>query len=229
MSNDDTFQNHPEDLINSGIRATVGSLPVVGAALNEFLAYVIGQPAQERRDDFMRETHNKITELAAEFEQFKSDSLRANESFQASFIQATNIATRTVDAGKREVLRNAVLNSAFGTIDENVRQMFMQYIDRLTPLHLGLLKFYDAPAAISAVKKRLENLMSGGLLELAQIAIPGVPEDLLKAVASDLEAMQFVGGGALNVTMTQQGLSTRRTTRLGQEFLKFIAAPPSTR
>ncbi len=227
MPSDDPFRNRPEDLINSGIRAAVGSLPVVGEALNEFLGYVIGEPAKERRDDFMRETFNKVTELATEFEQFKLENLRANESFQASFIQATNIATRTINSGKREALRNAVLNSAFGTIDENVRQMFMQYIERLTPVHLALLKFYDGPTAIPAVKKRLENLMSGGLLGLVQIAIPAVPEDLLKSLASDLEAMQLVGGGALNVTMTQQGLNARRTTRLGQDFLRFIEAPPS--
>jgi hypothetical protein len=45
----EVFGNRPEDFLNRGIKAAVGALPVVGGSLNEFLAFVIGDPAQARR------------------------------------------------------------------------------------------------------------------------------------------------------------------------------------
>ena len=46
--------NRPEDFLNRGIKAAVGALPVVGGPLNEFIAFAIGDPAQERRGAFMQ-------------------------------------------------------------------------------------------------------------------------------------------------------------------------------
>ena len=43
-----------------GIRAGVGALPVIGSSLTEFLAFVVGDPAQERRDDFMKTTLQRV-------------------------------------------------------------------------------------------------------------------------------------------------------------------------
>jgi hypothetical protein len=54
LSEGNPFPTRPEDILNKGLRAVVGALPVVGSALTEFLAFVIGDPAQERRDDFMK-------------------------------------------------------------------------------------------------------------------------------------------------------------------------------
>jgi hypothetical protein len=126
---------------------------------------------------------------------------------------------------KREMLRNAVLNSALGSVDENVRQIFMQYIERLTPMHMALLKLYNNPLAVPAAKKRLEQLAAGGMIELVRAAIPNLPEALAGVFASDLENLKLVNGGALNVTMTAQGMGARRTTDLGEAFLKFLSEP----
>ncbi|WP_162827029.1 hypothetical protein [Pseudolabrys taiwanensis] len=66
---DDAFKNKPEDFINRGIRAGVGALPVAGGSLVEFLAFVIGDPSQERHDDFMNETLRRLMALESKFEQ----------------------------------------------------------------------------------------------------------------------------------------------------------------
>ncbi len=57
---DDPFQDKAEDFLNKGIRAGVGALPVIGSSLTEFLAFVVGDPAQERRDDFMKTTLQRV-------------------------------------------------------------------------------------------------------------------------------------------------------------------------
>jgi hypothetical protein len=53
---DDPFSNRTEDFLNKAMKAGVGSLPVIGSALAEFFNFVVVDPAQERRDDFLRET-----------------------------------------------------------------------------------------------------------------------------------------------------------------------------
>src|SRR6266403_5730801 len=109
---DNPFPTRPEDFLNKGIRARVGALPVVGSALTEFLAFVIGDPAQERRDDFMRETLERVIELESRFDELDKEALRENEQFQATFIQATRLSTQAASDEKRRLLQNAILNSA---------------------------------------------------------------------------------------------------------------------
>jgi hypothetical protein len=52
----------PEDVLNKGIRAGIDALPVVGSALTAFLAFVVGNPAMERRDGFMKATPERVLE-----------------------------------------------------------------------------------------------------------------------------------------------------------------------
>src|SRR5437016_7058540 len=93
----------------AGIRAGVGALPVIGSSLTEFLSFVVGDPAQERRDDFMRETLERVLELESQFDQLDKETLRSNEQFQATFIQATRISTQAASEEKRRLLQNAIL------------------------------------------------------------------------------------------------------------------------
>lgn len=224
---DDPFRNQPEDFINRGLKATVSALPVVGGAIGEFVTFVIGDPAQERRDDFMRELYAGIKKLGADNEQAKEERLRENVQFQATFIQAAQSAARTVQDEKKAMLRNAVLNMAVGTIDENVRQIFMQFIERLTPLHVALLSFLNNPIANPAAKQRASNMMAGSLSDMVRVAIPelGNNMDFANILIADLEAAKLTNGAALNVTMSGDGLLASRTTELAKSFLRFISDP----
>lgn len=109
---DNPFPTRPEDQLNKGLRAGIGALPVVGSTLTEFLAFVVGDPAQERRDDFMKETLERVLDLQENFEQLESEALRLNEQFQATFIQATRLSTQTASDEKRRLLQNAACCAA---------------------------------------------------------------------------------------------------------------------
>jgi hypothetical protein len=224
---DDPFAHRPEDFLNRGLKVTVGSLPILGGALGDFLSFVVGGPAQERRDDFMKDTLRRLIDLEQRFESLKPETLRMNEAFQATFIQAAQASLRTAQAKKREMLGNAILNSAIGTIDENVRQMFVQHIDRLTAMHVAILKLLNDPTGNPLARARAEKLMAGGLTEIVRSAIPELTgkDALANALVNDLEAMGLVTGAALNVTMSGSGLLQQRTTDLGRAFLRFISDP----
>jgi hypothetical protein len=95
-----------------------GPLPVIGSTLTEFLAFVVGDPAMERRDDFMKATLERVLELESKFDELDREALRNNEQFQATFIQATRLSTQAASEEKRKLLQNAILNSAILDIEE---------------------------------------------------------------------------------------------------------------
>ncbi len=67
----------------------------------------------------------------------------------------------------------------------------------------------------------------GGLIQVVEAAIPELRGNkaISERIAADLESMGLTSGGNLNVTMTGSGLVARRSTPLGQAFLKFVASP----
>lgn len=235
---DDPFRNRPEDFINRGLKATVSALPVVGGALGEFVSFVIGDPAQERRDAFMRDLYERIQKLATVNERATDEQLHENAQFQATFIQAAQTAARTVQNEKKAILRNAVLNAAVGDIDENVRQIFMQFIERFTPMHVSLLAALHSPADFLDEKKMTEVVsVDGALGELARAAVPSLSNswDLFPSLLADLEAAKLLDANRLEALRLYNSYpakikigSTRFeacTTKLGKAFLLFISDP----
>lgn len=224
----DAFASRPEDFLNRGLKAAVGALPVVGGPLNEFLAFVIGDPAQERRDDFMKATLERLIALEAITERLRPENLRENEQFQATFIQSVRLATTTASADKKKLLQNAIINSAIGEVDETVRLLFLQMLDRITPMHAVLLSFFDNPRGNPAAVRKAESISLGGALaHLIEAAFPEIHSngDLLTRVVLDLHGMGLTTTNSVQGMMTGNGLLERRSTELGQSFLAFISDP----
>jgi hypothetical protein len=223
---DNPVPTRAEDVLNKGIRAGIGAVPVVGSVLTEFLAFVVGDPAQERRDDFMKATLERVLELETEFDQLDKEALRSNEQFQATFIQATRLSTQAASEEKRTLLQNAILNAAILDIDENQRQILMQFLERITPLHAAVLGLLDNPPANPNVQ-RMPAISMGGLNLVVEAAIPDLRGNraIADRIVADLEAMGLANGASLHVTMTGSGLMAQRSTPLGRLFLKFISKP----
>lgn len=225
---DDPEDKRAEDYINRGLRVAISAVPVLGGPLLELFTFAVAEPAQERRDDFLKSIFQRVMDLEKKHEAFKPENLRANEAFQATCIQVVQVGLRTADSKKRDALRNAALNSAIMVdLEETRRQMFMNFLDRITPMHVALLKFFDKPTANPNVAKRLENLMAGGLATVVEVAIPQLKEAdrFADILVGDLEQMSLLHGAGLRVTMTAQGMAAQRTTPLGRRFLAFISDP----
>jgi hypothetical protein len=225
---DNPFPTRAEDVLNKGIRAGIGAVPVLGSSLVEFLAFVVGDPAQERRDDFMKETLERVLELESEFDQLDKDALRGNEQFRATFIQATRLSTQAASEEKRTLLQNAILNSAILDIEENQRQILMQFLERITPLHAAVLKVLDNPPANANVQ-RMPSISMGGLNQVVDAAIPDLRGNraIAERIVADLEAMGLLSGASLHVMMSGSGLMAQRSTPLGRLVLQFISEPGS--
>jgi hypothetical protein len=223
----DPSNNRPEDFLNKAIRAGVGAVPVLGSPLVEFLAFVIGDPAQERRDDFMRETVNRVTSLEDKFDELRANALRENKQFQATFIQSVRLATTTADARKKRILQNAILNSAIISMPEITRQIFMQNLDRITPAHAVLLNFLNDPAGSPAALAAAKGIVAGSLTSVIEATLPHVyrNKEIFDRICIDLYSMGLTTNDSFGAMQKGSGLLTQRTTTLGQSFLVFISDP----
>jgi hypothetical protein len=225
---DDPFNNRTEDFLNKAMKAGVGSLPVIGSALAEFFNFVVVDPAQERRDDFLRETMERLVALQGSHDQLSAEALRNNEAFQATMLQAARLATSTASAEKRELLQNAVLNSAIGTIDENVRQIFLEMIESMTPMHVVLLKFLSNPKSSPEAVASAKSMMMGSVEHVITAALPKVTEDkeLFRRLVSDLYRFGLTNRDSFGGTQTGgDSLLNPATTQIGRGLLNFIERP----
>ena len=67
----------------------------------------------------------------------------------------------------------------------------------------------------------------GGLLNVIERAFPGLHGEraFCDVVFEDLITRGLIGRVGLHVTMSGQGLLTKRTTTMGDDFLDFITSP----
>lgn len=220
----DPFEPQPDDELHRLARALIAVVPIVGPVALEVFTGVIAEPAQRRRDKLLSEILERLAAMEQEGKLRIAD-LTADPGFQASFIQAAQSAIRTVQQEKLEMLRNAVLNSALaGDLDENIRQMFFQLIDRLNALHVALLKALHEPGG---PLQSGAPMQMGSIRHLIESAVPQLKgkQDMLKLLVADLEGFGLASDVGLNITMTGSGMRASRTTQLGKSFLQFIADP----
>ena len=130
---------------------------------------------------------------------------------------------RTHKAEKLTALRNAILNVAKGQApEETVQHLFLNFVDSFTELHLRILKAFQAPSP-------LPNSSMGGLRDELEHNIPDLRgrklEELCGQLWKDLASRGLVvDDDGLATTMSVHG-AKKRTTGLGDAFLKFIAEP----
>jgi hypothetical protein len=114
------------------------------------------------------------------------------------------------------------LNVALGDNPDGDRQaIFFSLIDRLTPAHLRMLKFFDEETKGAASRTPINSAIS-----LAKLHVPSLKN--LGDPATRLLFDDLHRDGLLSVTSNNQGLIApykRWTSNWGHEFITFITAP----
>lgn len=216
------------DYAHTSIRAGLSTAPFLGGPLTEFFSIVIAPPLEQRRDAWMIEIYSRLKLLERQDEQFKIENLAKNEIFVSTLLYATQAAMRTHQQEKLNALRNAVINTAkMPSAEENSQLMFLNLIDRYTPVHLILLQLLDNPeqfgkrSGITIADKKHQN----SITQLIDHTFPNFSKDpiipqILKELTSD---------GLLTPDIENRDhrpivrLSFTATTKLGKQFLKFIS------
>ena len=211
------------DVAHALTKAGLSVIPVVGGPAVELFQLLIQPPLEKRRTEWMADVGEKLREL--EVKGLKLEDLQKNEEFVSAVMYASHVALRTHKAEKLNALRNAILNVAKGQApEETVQHLFLNFIDSFTELHLRILKAFQAPSPPP-------NLSMGGLSDELEHNIPDLRgrklEELCGQLWKDLASRGLVvdvDDDRLATTMSVHG-AKKRTTGLGDAFLKFIAEP----
>ena len=210
-------------------------IPVLGGTAAEIFSAVIAPPITKRTIEWIESISEKLKDLEKTVNGFKLENLAENQVFTTVVLHATQIAIRSHQQEKIEALRNAVINTALGTtISEDEEQIFLEYVDALTPSHLRLLEFLDNPTAYGkAHNVKYGNYSQASASTILEEAFPewkGKRADY-DLIAQDLYTRGLLGGQVNDIHVgaspTEQGMYARRTTDRGRRFLQFIKTQES--
>lgn len=211
-----------------GAAASFVVSPFISPLAQALLKKCVQAPLEVRRAAWFNMIGEGLRELQDRLEGFDPDRLGDNGEFVSVVAETTRIAMATHRAEKLEALRNIVLNTAVGAcLDEVLEKTFLGYVDRFSSLHIKVLKILVDPAAVSAMRSKAENMMAGSLSHVLPLGVPEFEgnEELLERVMSDLNREGLIDGGGLNAMMSGSGLLAKRTSQIGDAFLRFIASP----
>jgi hypothetical protein len=213
------------DLVHAGVKAALGSIPLLGAAAAELFALVVAPPLEKRRNEWMRSVGEALSRAHAE-KAIDLEQAEKSDSFVDTALQASQIALRNHQEEKLQALRNAVVNAAAPEAPAvSLQQFFLRLVDEFTVWHLRLLRLFQGPEAWFAEHGvSWPNLHMGGLSHVVETAFPELRgrRDLYDQFWRDLYLRGMVSTEHLHTTMTGGGLASKRTTDLADQFLRFI-------
>lgn len=157
----------PEDLIYSAANLLLASTGVGGQLFQEILR----SPYQRRVEEWQIKITDTVNAIQQEFG-LSVKELSEKPAFVTILISATQVALRTHHERKLETLQKIVAKAADLTkeeIDKSLLEVFVRYVDELTPLHMLILgrmkiegarlRFYKSyPQLLHLLNKQLPNL-----------------------------------------------------------------------
>ncbi len=204
-----------EDVTAAGRKSLLSIIPFVGAVGAELVG-LLSTPLSQRRDSWLEDLARRLHELEGRVSGFHFEQLAANEQFVSATFQATHAAIRTHQEGKREALRNAILNIAVSKAPAgDLPLVFLHLVDTFTPTHVQVLSHFAGRDRSGADRFRRERDLTDQVV--CDLRDRGLLRDTRPYAArgrDDAEALVHYGWEATN---------------LGRQFLEFIAPPEASR
>lgn len=226
MKDQPKFSKSKIDHSLSVIKAAVNAIPVAGGPIGSLLSDYLPSTVEKRKTEFLI---NLGKDLESVEERLQNDFV-SKDYFLSTFMQAFRRAIENHQDEKVTAFRAIIVNSA---IDQSPKEdeiaSFISITDRLTALHIKLLKILaDPQKAVDAneqAKIRFESISMGGLSTLFQMLLSDYPVDLVDVSFRDLYNMGLQNTERGGVTMTRDGIVSKRTTDFGDRYLRYITLP----
>lgn len=216
------------DAAHAVVRAGLSAIPVIGGSAVELLNRLITPPLERRLVRWREEVGEGLRQLEQK-RGVELEVLGQDEAFVDTVMHASQAAMRNSQEEKRSALRNAVLNAALPEAPEaSLREMFIGWIDDLTVWHLRILKLFENPTSWAERHGiQYPGAFSRSLAQILEAAIPEMRgrRSIYDQVWQDLNQRGLVNTSSLQGMMTADGALARRTTDLGDAFLRFIEEP----
>jgi hypothetical protein len=199
------------------VRAGLGLLPYGSGTAVELFSALITPPLEKRKHKWMTDVTEAIQALEKQ-QLIEISNLFEDEEFITLLVQASSIAIKNHKEEKLEALKNAVINSISGqSIDEQLKIVFLNLIDRLSVAHLKIIELLQNPR-LWAENNNLtfsdQTITSS--YTLIQEAFPEFDKDISLFFLKDLQTNDLVE--IPNFGEEKE----KHTTVLGDAFYKFI-------
>lgn len=209
-------------------RAAISAIPALGGPLVEAFNSLIEPPMAKRRTAWMADVTEAINELYQRGI-VTEENLQENEKFFTTLVHASNTAIRNHEREKLEALKHAVLNSALPDApSDTLQQLFLNLIDSCTSWHIAILMLFQNPEQWAKDNNhKFPNWPMGGISQVIENAYPQLQnqQDIYRLVWSELHRNGLLNTDSIGGTMTGSGMFAKRTTPIGDSFVKFISAP----
>jgi hypothetical protein len=205
--------------------AALSAIPVLGQITSNVLAEFLSPPLGKRLALWCKEFADDFDTLAEKVDGQGLDKLQENEVFVSSVAQATKIAMGTHQVEKRDMLRNALLNIAVGrNPDEDEVFMFLQLVERFTPLHVKVLGFLQSPRMLMKGKVPDLQIQLGFSLRTGIATVVTElkgRDELIKNILFDLYNSSLIPNAGENDVIQHPAVSNT-----GIKFINFVTKSP---
>lgn len=202
------------------IQSTLSCIPVIGGVFQIFHEASFPSPMQRRAVEWKLQVTKAINTLSINVER-----LECNQVFISTLIKATEVAIKSHETEKLNAIKAAVCNSAVDPTNVvDTYCLFLNLIDRFTPLHLKVLSFFrDKKAYISMIESTTKDELDFFIAQKLNISKEFylvINQDLM--FSSLIDAPDFAGifNGILDGE--KNNASFTKVTEFGCDFLDFI-------
>lgn len=212
----------------SALKVAVSAVPLVGGPAAQLLSEVLTPPYVKRWEAFSAALAQRVEDLIEKVDGLSQSSLSENDRFVTAVFRAIRIAAHTHQREKHEALLNAVQNTVLIDLSDDLVEVFLSYIEDLTPTHLRILAVLDGPTQTARPPGAID---AKDYFPAIWQAIPEI-DGQVEVTVQFMEALATRGlvrtGLGPTVTYRPSAGATgeihaaRLTTDLGRQFLSFI-------
>lgn len=207
------------------VKAALATAPFCGGIASLMSDYIPGRRFA-RVEEFAGQIASDLNRLQDRVDQDRIQTEEYAFLFERCFRSAADFP----QPDKREAFRAILLNSVLPTdLTQDQREFFLNTVERLSAVHLRILRFMGGPRAYLSAMDIAEDRIGGGFSTFFPVALPGVPLDVIRAAFADLHSLGFINTDpSIFGTMTAgQGLQLLgdRLTPLGRAFVRFCTVP----
>ena len=217
---DDKVKDVACEVIEVSAKTALSLIPVGGELISGVWDAIKSNTAQKRLDEWKALVEERLSKIEITLEDVGN-----NENFTSAMFQATELAIKTAENKKREYLANAVLNALTCPMEESLVMIFLNMIEKYTLWHLKILDFFQNPKKFKGVN--VKKYCMGSPIQVLYDVYPDLKqyESLVNQIVKELYSDGLMNTDSLSTMMTADGMVSSRTTKLGNQFIKFITEP----
>ncbi len=165
----------------------------------------------------IEDLESKVNEQLNMMKDVQLQQLKDNQLFATVLYIAGQLAMKTNET-KRQLLANAVVNSASCTLSEDSVVILLNCIEKYSIRHLRLLRFLQNPKEY----KKKDYYLSTSTMQIYYDYYSNDNEELDRIIVRDLHADGLTDTDALFAGATVDGCFEKKTTKLGDDMIAFF-------